>query len=130
MFAFFSDATNLERITPPWLGFRIVGAPARMAPGALIEYRLKLHGIPLRWLTRIEIWEPGRRFVDAQLEGPYRLWRHTHSFEPHERGTLMRDEVRYALPLGALGELAHRLVVRRDLERIFDFRREEVARRL
>jgi ligand-binding SRPBCC domain-containing protein len=131
VFGYFADAFNLEAITPPWLHFRIVTpAPLRMAPGSLIEYRLWLHLIPIRWLTRIEIWEPGARFVDVQVSGPYRAWRHTHSFEPHERGTLVRDTVRYALPLGPLGRLADAACVRRDLERIFDFRHTEVERRL
>ena len=129
VFRFFADASNLEAITPPWLRFRIVTPPPlRLGPGTLIEYRLRLHGIPIRWLTRIEAWEPGRRFVDAQVRGPYRLWHHTHTFEPHEHGTLMRDTVRYSLPLGPLGRLAHRAVVRRDLERIFDFRAAVLGR--
>jgi ligand-binding SRPBCC domain-containing protein len=128
-FRFFSDAGNLEAITPPWLRFRIVTpTPVRLGPGALIEYRLTLHRIPIRWLTRIEVWEPGRRFVDAQVRGPYRLWHHTHTFEPHEQGTLMRDVVRYSLPLGVLGRLAHAAFVRRDLERIFDFRATVLGR--
>ncbi len=123
VFRFFADAANLEAITPPWLRFRIVTPqPIRMEPGALIEYRLRLHGIPIRWLTRIEEWEPGRRFVDAQVKGPYALWRHTHSFEEHPDGTLMRDTVEYALPFGPLGRLALLAFVRRDVERIFDFR--------
>ena len=131
VFGFFADAANLEAITPPWLRFRIVTPkPIHMAAGTLIEYRLALHRIPIRWLTRIEVWEPGERFVDVQLRGPYRLWHHTHSFEARDGGTLVRDRVRYALPLGPLGELAHRALVRRDLERIFDFRHERVARRL
>ena len=131
VFGFFADAANLEAITPPWLGFRIVTPkPIHMAAGTLIEYRLALHRIPIRWLTRIEVWEPGKRFVDVQLRGPYRLWHHTHSFEARDGGTLVRDQVRYALPLGLIGELAHRALVRRDLERIFDFRHERVARRL
>ncbi len=87
--------------------------------------------MPVRWRTRIEIWEPPRRFVDVQLSGPYSLWEHTHEFESAGEGaTLLCDRVRYALPLGPLGELAHRLFVRRDVERIFDFRREAVAARL
>jgi ligand-binding SRPBCC domain-containing protein len=122
VFQFFADAGNLEAITPPWLRFRIVTPrPIAMAPGTLIEYRLALHRLPLRWLTRIEVWEPGRRFVDAQISGPYGLWRHTHTFEPHPQGTLMRDRVEYALPLGPLGRLALPLV-RHDLRRIFDYR--------
>jgi len=127
-FEFFSDAFNLESITPPWLNFKVLTpGPIEMQPGALIEYRLRLHAIPLRWLTRVEAWEPGREFADVQVRGPYRLWHHTHSFEAHRDGTTMRDVVRYALPLGALGRLARALVVRRDLERIFDFRRDAVA---
>jgi len=130
VFPFFADARNLERITPPWLQFHVVNAP-EMRQGALIEYRLRLHGVPIRWLTRIEEWTPGERFVDVQLRGPYALWHHTHEFAPDgDDGTVMRDVVRYALPLWPLGEAAHALVVRRDLERIFDYRRAEVARRL
>ena len=132
VFPFFADAGNLEAITPPELSFDIVTPrPIDMHVGTLIEYRLKLHGLPISWLTRIEVWEPGVRFVDQQLRGPYALWHHTHEFEATEDGaTLMRDTVRYALPFGPLGELAHRLLVRRDLERIFAFRAAEVARRI
>jgi ligand-binding SRPBCC domain-containing protein len=130
-FDFFADAHNLEAITPPWLRFKVVTpVPIGMRAGTLIEYRLRLHALPIRWLTRIEVWEPGRRFEDVQLRGPYRFWHHSHTFEPHEGGTLMRDLVRYALPLGALGRLAEAAIVRRDLERIFDFRRDAVADRL
>ena len=127
VFPFFAEARNLERITPPLLGFELVGdEPAEMRAGAIIQYRLKLHGLPVDWLTRIDEWEPGVRFVDQQLLGPYRLWHHTHTFEPRGEGTLMRDTVRYALPLWPLGELALPLV-RRDLRRIFDFRRDRVG---
>ena len=131
VFEFFADAGNLEAITPPSLRFRIVTArPIAMRAGALIEYRLRLRGLPLMWLTRIEAWEPGRRFVDAQLAGPYALWHHTHEFEALPDGTtLMRDVVRYALPFWPFGEVAHALFVRRELEAIFDFRHAEVARR-
>jgi ligand-binding SRPBCC domain-containing protein len=132
VFGFFADAGNLEAITPPWLRFEIVTPrPIAMGVEALIEYGLVLHGLPISWLTRIEAWEPGVRFVDAQLTGPYRLWHHTHEFAPDGAGaTLMRDTVRYALPLGPLGEVAHRAFVARDLRRIFDFRAAEVGRRL
>lgn len=124
VFGFFADAGNLESITPPWLQFRIVTPrPLEMRLGTLIEYRLTLHGLPISWLTRIEEWVPGERFVDVQLHGPYALWHHTHEFEPDGDGhTIVRDVVRYALPLGPLGELAHRAFVRHDLERIFDYR--------
>jgi ligand-binding SRPBCC domain-containing protein len=130
VFAFFSDAFNLEAITPPWLAFRVqTPGPIEMAPGPLIEYRLRLHGLRVDWLTRIEIWEPGRRFVDAQVRGPYRLWRHTHVFEDHPDGTLVRDSVSYEIQLGPLGELARLAFVRRDLDRIFEYRRAAVAER-
>ena len=96
-----------------------------MRVGALIEYRLTLHRLPISWLTRIEEWVPGERFVDAQLQGPYKLWHHTHEFAPDGPGhTVMRDTVRYALPFAPLSEVAHRAVVARDLERIFDYRRD------
>src|SRR4051795_6898459 len=131
VFPFFADAGNLEAITPPWLGFSIVTPrPLEMHAGTTIESRLKLHGLPISWLTQIEDWEPGVRFVDAQLRGPYALWHHTHEFVPAPGGSLMRDTVRYALPFGPLGALAHRLFVRRDLDRIFDYRRQAVAERL
>jgi len=127
VFPFFADALNLERITPPLLRFEVVTpGPIEMRVGALIEYRLRLHGLKVDWLTRIEEWEPGVRFVDSQLAGPYRLWHHTHTFEEHDEGTLMRDVVRYALPAWPLGELALPLV-RRDLARIFDYRRDGVS---
>ena len=130
VFAFFAQARNLERITPAWLRFEVLTPePVRMAPGALIDYRLRLHGIPLRWLTRIEEWDRGHAFADRQVRGPYRLWHHRHEFEARGDGaTLVRDRVEYALPVGLLGELARRAFVGRDLERIFDFRREAVRR--
>jgi ligand-binding SRPBCC domain-containing protein len=131
VFAFFADARNLEAITPPWLGFRVLAPDeVEMHAGALIEYRLRLHGVPVGWLTQIADWEPGVRFVDVQLRGPYALWHHTHSFTGEPGGTRMRDVVRYALPLGPLGSLAHAAFVHRDLAAIFDFRQAEVARRL
>jgi ligand-binding SRPBCC domain-containing protein len=130
VFPFFGDARNLEAITPPWLGFRVVTPePIAMGPGTLIEYRLRLHGVPLRWRTKIAVWDPPHRFVDVQLSGPYKMWHHTHDFveAPDGSGTLIRDTVRYALPFGPLGELAHRALVHRDLDRIFDFRAAAVA---
>jgi ligand-binding SRPBCC domain-containing protein len=123
VFAFFARAGNLERITPPWLAFSLQDPePDEMATGTRIEYRLHLHGIPLRWISRIERWEPGRAFEDVQVKGPYRLWHHRHEFRAAGGGTLVQDHVRYALPLGPLGELAHAAVVERDLARIFAFR--------
>ncbi|MDQ3587429.1 MAG: SRPBCC family protein [Actinomycetota bacterium] len=130
VFEFFAEAHNLEQITPSFIGFEVVTPrPIEMEVGTLIEYRLKLHGVRLNWLTRIDMWEPGVSFVDRQLRGPYRLWHHTHLFEPDAGNTIMRDVVRYALPLGPLGEVARLVLVRRDLDRIFDFRQAGIARR-
>lgn len=127
VFAFFGDATNLEAITPQWLRFSVVTpSPIAMHEGTSIAYRLRWHGIPFGWLTRIDVWEPPHRFVDTQVRGPYALWRHTHTFSPERGGTRIADEVRYRLPLGALGTVAHRFGVRRDLEAIFDFRAARV----
>jgi ligand-binding SRPBCC domain-containing protein len=131
VFEFFARAHNLERITPPWLRFEVLTPePVTMRAGTVIDYRLRLHGLPLRWTSRIEEWRPGRGFVDRQVRGPYRLWHHRHEFEPHADGTIVRDRVTYALPLGRLGELAGEPLVARDLERIFDFRRDTVRRLL
>ena len=131
VFAFFAEAHNLERITPPWLRFALLREePVEMGVGTVIDYRLHVHGLPVRWRSRIEEWEPGRGFVDRQLRGPYRLWHHRHWFRAEGDGTLVGDRVDYALPLGRLGELAHPLFVRRDLERIFDFRHRAVAEQL
>lgn len=127
VFAPFADAGNLQAITPPWLHFRILSTlPIEMGPGAIIEYRLRLHGLPVRWRTVIETWEPPARFTDVQVQGPYALWHHTHTFEPVDGGTLARDTVRYRLPFGPLGNLAHALLVRHDLTRIFAFRRTAI----
>lgn len=128
VFPFFSEARNLERLTPGWLHFKVLETSAGpIGTGTLIRYRLRLHGVPIRWLTRIEEWRPNERFVDLQLRGPYRLWHHTHEFVPDGDGTLMRDTVRYAMRAGPLGELAQRRLVSGDLERIFGYRREQVA---
>jgi ligand-binding SRPBCC domain-containing protein len=120
VFPFFADAGNLERITPPWLRFRIrTPLPIDMHVGALIEYSLRVHGLPVRWRTEITAWEPPARFVDEQLRGPYRWWVHEHRFEPAEGGTLATDRVEYGVPGG---QLANRVLVGRDLQRIFAYR--------
>jgi ligand-binding SRPBCC domain-containing protein len=127
VFGFFSRARNLEELTPPWLRFSVLTPePIEMRTGALIEYRLRVRRVPLHWISRIEEWQPGRRFVDRQVRGPYRHLRHTHEFAADPRGTLIRDSVDYELPLGPLGALAHAAIVRRDLDRIFDYRRRRV----
>lgn len=120
LFPFFADAYNLERITPPWLKFRVLtAAPIEMHVGTLIDYRLSLYGIPVRWRTEIRGWDPPHRFVDAQLRGPYRLWVHEHRFEDDGDGCLMIDRVEYISPVGWL---VHRPLVTPQVERIFDYR--------
>lgn len=128
VFPFFASAHNLESITPPWLSFRVLGQrPAEMGAGTVIDYRLRLHGLPLRWQSEITVWEPPDRFVDVQRRGPYRLWEHEHLFLPRDGGTLVQDRVRYAVPGGPLLEsLVDRLLVRPDLERIFAYRRQRL----
>jgi ligand-binding SRPBCC domain-containing protein len=100
-----------------------------MRPGALIDYRLKVHGVPMGWRTRIELWEPPERFVDIQLRGPYAQWEHTHTFERDgDNAVVIGDHVQYRLPLGPLGEIAHALLVERDIKRIFDYRELAVTK--
>jgi ligand-binding SRPBCC domain-containing protein len=131
VFAFFSDAANLDALTPSFLHFRILTPlPIELRAGTLLDYRLTLYGVPVRWRTRITDWQPGKRFVDEQESGPYALWRHTHEFEARGGSTLMRDVVDYSEPLGPVGTVAHVLFVRRTLDRIFDFRRDAVVRLL
>ena len=127
VFAFFSDAANLERITPRWVGFRILTPqPIEMAREARLEYVLRFGGIPVRWRTRVTEWTPPDGFVDVQERGPYPLWEHTHRFEALGGGVLMTDVVRYALPFGPLGRVVHALAVRAALAAIFDYRYERI----
>ena len=127
IFAFFADAHNLEVITPPWLGFKILSMSTdSIEAGTTIRYRLRLHGIPVYWRTDIREWSPPHCFVDEQTSGPYKLWRHTHRFEAHGGRTKMIDEVQYSLPFGVLGRIVHAVKVRRDVSRIFDYRRQQV----
>jgi len=124
VFPFFAEARNLKTLTPPWLRFEVLTpAPIEMRPGALIDYRIRVHGIPLRWQTEIAEWDPPHRFVDVQLRGPYTLWHHTHTFEERHGGTLCLDGVRYR-PRG--GAMIHWLFVRRDVERIFRYRQRRL----
>jgi ligand-binding SRPBCC domain-containing protein len=128
VFAFFSDASNLAEITPPWLGFRtLTPGPIRIAAGTRIRYRISLHGAPMTWTTEIRQWNPPLRFVDVQLSGPYQLWHHTHRFEACNSGTRMIDVVRYRLPFGPIGRLVNALLVRRDVGRIFDYRNRRIG---
>lgn len=131
VFSFFSQAENLQEITPGWLNFQILSVkPPELRKGALIEYRLAWHGlIPIRWATKITRWEPPHAFVDEQIAGPYRLWHHEHRFVAQGTGTVMFDMVKYSMPLGLLGAIAHRILVRRDVQAIFDFREKRIRER-
>jgi len=126
-FAFFSSPANLEALTPGWLRFRIVSAPAQLEAGSRLRYRLRLFGVPVRWLTEITAWHPPRAFTDLQLAGPYPLWEHSHRFTAVEGGTEVYDVVRYRVPGGALAPLLNRLFVARWLDQIFDYRRDRLA---
>ena len=129
VFAFFADAHNLERITPPFLRFRILN-PSHivMGPGALIDYTLRLHGLPIEWRTEITTWEPPVRFCDIQQRGPYAEWVHTHTFDEHDGGTMVRDDVRYRLPGPFFAtRVVNALMVSPDTRRIFEFRHEALC---
>ena len=127
VFSFFSDAENLNGITPPWLNFKILTPlPIRMEKNTLIDYSLKLLGLSLTWKTEITVWEPPDRFVDRQIKGPYRVWEHTHLFAKNGGATQMTDVVRYAVPGFVLSPLVHFLFVRPRLEKIFSFREESI----
>ena len=127
-FAFFTDARNLERLTPKSLNFKIRSAlPIDMHSGTLIDYQIALFGIPFRWCTLIEEFEPELRFVDLQLKGPYQYWRHLHEFLEVRGGTIVHDCVDYELPVGPLGEVVHSLFVQRQLINIFAFRRQAMV---
>ncbi len=127
VFRFFADARNLEEITPPWLGFRILAMnSSSISEGTEIRYRLRLHGVPIHWKTEIRQWAAPHRFIDVQRSGPYKLWHHTHLFEAHEGRTRMIDVVRYRLPFGVFGRIVHALKVRGDMRRIFDYRYQRI----
>ena len=121
VFRFFADPKNLERITPAWLRFEIVSPDAAISAGTLLDYRLRIRGIPLRWQSEISLWEPPRRFVDRQIKGPYSLWVHEHTFGEERGGTSVGDHVEYAA-LG--GPLVQRFLIAPDLERIFRYRKK------
>ena len=128
VFAFFSDAGNLERITPPFLQFRILTPrPITMKPGAIIDYKLRLYGIPFQWRTLIETFDPASSFSDVQLTGPYRRWHHLHEFIDVPGGTEMRDRIDYELRFRLFAPIIHPLFVRRSVQQIFDYRNKIIA---
>lgn len=123
VFEFFSKAENLDKVTPGWLRFKILTPPPiEMKKGTVIDYKLKLYGVPVNWRTEITEWQPSHRFVDVQLEGPYKLWVHEHIFEELDGGTLMIDRVKYTAPGAFLEPIVHKLFIERDVNRIFDYR--------
>ena len=126
VFAFFSDAANLDSITPPWLSFRTVTRqPIEMRAGTVIDYRLRVRGFPIRWRSKITEWEPPYHFRDEQVRGPCRLWIHAHRFQTRNGGTFVRDDVQYAVPFDWL---LHKFIVRPDVERIFTYRADCLRR--
>lgn len=129
VFPFFADEKNLEVLTPPWLHFRVIGkSTSSIQTGTLIDYRLAVHGIPLTWQSMIEDWVPNQRFVDRQTVGPYALWHHTHTFTPTEQGTLVSDTVEYEVPGGTIGDFLLGRFIEKDLEKIFEYRRQTVEK--
>ena len=127
VFEFFSKPENLEMITPKSLSFNILTpTPIKMGKGSLIDYTIRLFGIPIHWRTLISDYEPPFRFVDQQIKGPYTFWHHTHMFQAVEGGVEIIDKVKYSLPLGWLGTLAHAIWVRKDLEKIFKHRKNVI----
>lgn len=129
VFAFFARPENLQVITPPWLGFVVLTpSPVRMKEGAVIDYTLRPMGLPMRWTSIITEYEAPLRFVDQQLIGPYSYWHHTHTFSETRQGTLIVDEVRYIVPFGPIGRLAHALYVEGALDKIFDYRKSVIEK--
>jgi len=127
VFRFFSEVKNLEVITPPWLKFEVVKASTPdIQKDTLIDYKLKIRGVPVRWQSKIESWDRGTRFVDIQTKGPYKYWHHTHTFEAFAGGTLMTDIVRFQVPMGWFGKLLIGKLVQKDVETIFKFRQEKI----
>ena len=127
VFKFFSDETNLHKITPPWLGFEVLGKDTPdMAVGTHIDYKLKIHGFPMRWRTKITDWNPPHSFSDIQLKGPYKKWDHTHRLESLANGTLMTDQIYFRVPMGYVGNMTLGSFVKRDVEKIFSYRQKAI----
>lgn len=126
VFPFFSDPANLERLTPPWLNFKVLSSPQKAHAGQLIDYRLQVRGLPLRWRTLISRWDPPRGFVDVAVHSPYAFWHHTHEFKALGRQTLMTDTVLFSLPLAPLGDWLAGAYVQADVEKIFAWRSQAI----
>lgn len=130
VFPFFGNAGNLDELTPPWLHFQILTErPIWMQKGTIIDYKLRLHGIPVKWRTEIIKWDPPFEFVDSQIKGPYKKWIHSHRFQEKQGGTLIEDQIEYAIWIPFLDSVIHRMLVRPDLDRIFSYRRQKLVER-
>lgn len=128
VFDFFKKPENLDHVTPPNLGFKILTpSPIPMAKGTVIDYTIRLYGIPMKWQTVITDYDPPHFFTDTQVKGPYKTWIHTHRFIPKDGGTLMVDEVKYEVPLGPLGDIVRALFVKNEVEKIFNYRKKVIA---
>ncbi len=127
VFNFFKKPENLNQVTPPHLGFKILTpSPIPMAKGTVIDYTIRLYGVPMKWQTVITDYSPPHFFTDTQVKGPYKTWIHTHRFFPQDGGTLMVDEVRYEVPLGFFGDIIRGMFVKHEVEKIFDYRRKVI----
>jgi ligand-binding SRPBCC domain-containing protein len=127
VFEFFADPANLARLTPPWLGFTPIASPPAMGAGAILDYRIRWLGVPIRWRSFVREWDPPARFFDVQVHGPYARWEHRHMFLEEDGGTWIDDRVTYRLPLGPLGRLVHAVVVGRQLAAIWRYREARVG---
>lgn len=128
VFNFFKKPENLDQVTPSNLGFKILTpSPIPMAKGTVIDYTIRLYGIPMKWQTIITDYDPPHSFTDTQVKGPYKTWIHTHRFTPKDGGTLMTDEVQYEVPFGFLGDIVKALFVEREVEKIFDYRKKVIS---
>ncbi|HRK62447.1 MAG TPA: SRPBCC family protein [Candidatus Omnitrophota bacterium] len=128
VFDFFKKPENLDQVTPSNLGFKILTpSPIPMAKGTVIDYTIRLYGVPMKWQTTITDYDPPHSFTDTQVRGPYKTWIHTHHFISKDGGTLMKDEVQYEVPFGFLGDFIRSLFVRREVEKIFDYRKQVIA---
>lgn len=128
VFSFFEKPENLQEITPPYLNFKIITpSPIKMEEGQVISYKIKLRGIPLTWKSLISLYDPPNSFIDEQIRGPYAIWHHTHTFKEEDGGTMIEDEVKYAIPFSIIGRICNHLFIKNDLNKIFQYRKEKIS---
>ena len=131
VFNYFSNPSNLQKITPKYLNFKIKNNPPFiMKKGQLFEYRLRVRGIPITWISLISSYDPPYSFIDEQIKGPYSSWHHTHLFKEENGGTVIIDEVKYTLPLGLIGKIVNLIWVKKDLDKIFQYRQKIIEKTL